>query len=104
MEQFSEEVQSKNKVRFTLQSNGRSIELDAENLDEYQLSEILDPVRREAKYQRQEHLNAVTNNIMMHCIAIAFLTIVITGGAFTISRLVSTMFNQPRVQGVTNVN
>jgi hypothetical protein len=104
MEQFSEEVQSKNKVRFTIHSNGRSIEVNAENLDEYQVAELLDPVRREAKYQRQEHLQSVTNNIMMHCIAIAFLTLVVTGGTFTISRLVSTMFNQPRVQGVTNVN
>lgn len=104
MEQFSEqEVASKNKVRFTIQSNGRSIELDAENLDEYQLSEILDPVRREATYQRQEHLSAVTNNIMMHCIAIAFLTLVITGGTFTLGRLMSTGLNQPR-GAVTNVN
>jgi hypothetical protein len=104
MEQFSEqEVQTKNKVRFIIQNQGRSIEVNAENLDEYQVAELLDPVRKEALHQRQEHLSAVTNNIMMHCIAIAFLTLVITGASFTLSRVISTMFNQS--QGtVTNVN
>lgn len=91
-----------NKVRFSITPEGK-IEFDAQGLNEWEVTQAIDQVTAQAREQRKATQKirevAVTGEIVMHSLAIAFLLILVMGGSFTISRIVSTVVHQPK--GVT---
>lgn len=103
MDNYSEVKEATtNKVRFSITPEGK-IEFDAQGLSEWEAEAVIDRVATQAREQRKATQRikevAVTGDIVMHSLAVAFLVVVVTGTSFTLSRVLSTAVNQPR--GVT---
>lgn len=88
-----------NKVKFSITPEGK-IEFDAQGLEEWEVSEVINQVTTQARSQQKTNQRikevAVTGDIVMHGLAIAFITVLVTVTSFNLSRVLSTAANQPR--------
>jgi len=89
-----------NKVRFSINPEGQ-IEFDAQGLSEWEAIEIISQVATQAREQRSATKKIqeikLTSEFFMHCLALGFVVVLVTGFSFTVSRVVSSMFT-PEVQ------
>jgi uncharacterized protein YoaH (UPF0181 family) len=91
-----------NKVRFSINPEGQ-IEFDAQGLSEWEATEIISQVATQAREQRSAAKKIqeikLTSEFFMHCLALGFVVVLVTGFSFTISRIISGVFT-PEVQNV----
>jgi hypothetical protein len=89
-----------NKVRFSINPEGQ-IEFDAQGLNEWEVSDVINQVATQAREQRSATKKIqeikLTSEFFMHCLALGFVVVLVTGFSFTISRIVSGVFT-PEVQ------
>ena len=93
MDNYNKEA-TQSKVRYSINPDGK-VEFDANGLEEWQLTEALSQVSTQAREQRRSAQKLselkMTSELAMHCLAVFFLTLVVTGTTFTMSRVVSGM-------------
>jgi hypothetical protein len=101
MDKHSEEVQTKNTVKFTAFPDGR-IEFEGSGTDEWALNDAINQVRQVAN-DRSAHKKAikevsVSSELASHAIFICFIGFISFACFFSLSRVFGTQFNFNQVQ------
>jgi hypothetical protein len=97
MDNYEVKEATPHKVRFSITPEGE-VKFDAQGLSEWEAEALINQVATQAREQRSatQKIREIkfTSELMMHCTAIAFVLVVVSGCTFTVSRLISTAVHQ----------